>query len=43
MESKDVEKYRDNINKVTIDEVINLNDKINLSVIYLMKGDINND
>ncbi|MGM9877526.1 MAG: M16 family metallopeptidase [Bacilli bacterium] len=43
MESEDVETYRDNINKVTIDEVINLNDKINLSTIYLMKGDMNND
>ncbi len=39
---EDVETQRENINKVTIDEVIKLNDKIKLSTIYLMRGD-NND
>ena len=38
---EDVETLRDNINKVTIDEVINLNKKIKLSTIYLLKGDNN--
>ncbi len=41
MESEDIETYRENINKVTIDEIIKLNDKISLSTIYLLKGDIN--
>ena len=36
---EDVETIRENINKVTIDEVIKLNDKISLSTIYLLKGD----
>lgn len=38
-EIEDVETARENINKVTIDEVIKLNDKISLSTIYMMKGD----
>lgn len=37
----DIETYRENINKVTIDEIIKLNDKINLSTIYLLEGDNN--
>lgn len=36
---EDIETLRENIEKVTIDEVINLNDKISLSTIYLLKGD----
>ena len=36
---EDIETLRENINKVTIDEVIKLNDKISLSTIYLLKGD----
>lgn len=42
IENEDIETYRDNINNVTIDEVIALNDKVNLSTIYLMKGDTTN-
>ncbi len=38
---EDIETLRDNINKVTIDEVIKLNEKIKLSTIYLLKGDNN--
>ena len=38
---EDVETLRENINKVTIDEVIKINDKIHLSTIYMMKGDNN--
>ena len=38
---EDIEKTREYINNVTIDEVIALNDKIKLSTIYMMKGDIN--
>ena len=30
---------KENINKVTIDEVINLNKKISLSTIYLLRGE----
>ncbi len=41
-ETEDIETYRENINKVTIDEVIDLNDKISLSVIYLLQGDEKN-
>lgn len=40
-ESEDIETYRENLNNVTIDEVIALNDKISLSVIYLLEGDNN--
>ena len=36
---EDIETLRENIEKVTIDEVIKLNDKISLSTIYLLKGD----
>ena len=36
---EDIETLRENINKVTIDEVIKLNDKIKLSIVYLLKGD----
>lgn len=38
-EDEDVETLRENINNVTIDEVCELNKKISLSVIYLLKGD----
>jgi predicted Zn-dependent peptidase len=38
-EVEDIETLRENINKVTIEEVINLNNKISLAVIYLLKGD----
>ena len=38
-EVEDVETLRENINKVTIDEVVELNKKIKLSTIYLLKGD----
>lgn len=34
-----VEEMKENINKVTIDEVINLNKKISLSTIYLLRGE----
>lgn len=40
-ESEDIESFRENLNNVTIDEVIALNDKISLSVIYLLEGDNN--
>ena len=36
---EDIETLRENINKVTIEEVILLNKKIKLSTIYLLKGD----
>ena len=36
---EDIETLRENVNNVTIDEVINLNNKISLSTIYLLKGD----
>lgn len=36
---EDIETLRENVNNVTIDEVIKLNDKIKLSTIYLLKGD----
>ena len=36
---EDIETLRENINAVTIDEVIKLNEKISLSTIYLLKGD----
>ena len=36
---EDIEDYRDKINEVTIDEVIELNKKIKLSTIYMLKGD----
>ena len=36
---EDIETLKENINKVTIDEVIKLNDKIKLSIVYLLKGD----
>lgn len=39
MQSEDIETYRNNINEVTIDEVLKLNEKISLSTIYLLKGD----
>ena len=40
--SEDIETIREKINNVTVEEVIDLNDKISLSTIYLLKGD-NND
>lgn len=40
--SEDIEVYREKINDVTIDEVIELNEKISLSTIYLLQGDENN-
>lgn len=36
---EDIELQREEINKVTIDEVIELNNKISLSTIYLLKGE----
>ena len=36
---EDVETLRESINKVTIDEVIEINNKISLSTIYMLKGD----
>ena len=36
---EDIETLRDNINKVTIEEVLELNKKISLSTIYMLKGD----
>ena len=36
---EDVEELRKNINNVTLDEIIALNNKIHLSVIFYMKGD----
>ena len=40
---ENIEELRENINKVTIDEVIKLNEKIKLSTIYMLKGDLSND
>ena len=40
-ESEDIETFREKVNEVTIDEVIALNDKISLNVIYLLEGDNN--
>lgn len=37
--TEDIETLRNEINKVTIDEIIKLNDKIKLSTIYLLKGE----
>jgi predicted Zn-dependent peptidase len=37
----DIETYRENINKVTIEEIIELNKKISLSTIYFLEGDNN--
>ena len=42
-ETENVEELRENINKVTVDEVIKLNEKIKLSTIYMLKGDASND
>lgn len=39
--TEDVETIREKIKSVTVDEIISLNDKISLSVIYLLKGDNN--
>ena len=39
---EDIETIREEVNKVTIEEVLELNKKIKLSTIYLLKGD-NND
>lgn len=39
IKTEDIETYRKNINEVTIDEVIKLNEKISLSTIYLLEGD----
>lgn len=38
-DAEEVEELRNNINQVSIDEIINLNDKLYLSVIFFMKGD----
>lgn len=38
---EDIETQRDNINKVTVDDVVKLNEKIKLSTIYMLKGDNN--
>ena len=38
--TESVEELKENINKVTIDEVINLNKKITLSTIYLLRGEL---
>ncbi|NLC48432.1 MAG: insulinase family protein, partial [Tenericutes bacterium] len=38
-DAEDIETLRKNINKVTIEEVCDLNKKISLSTIYLLKGD----
>ena len=35
----DIEKLRENLSKVTIDEVIALNNKLELSTIFFMEGD----
>lgn len=40
-EVEDIEVARENINKVTIDEVIEINKKIHLNTIYMLKGDNN--
>ena len=34
-----IETIREKINKVTIEDVIKLNEKLSLSTIYLLKGD----
>ena len=41
-ETEDIESLRENINKVTIEEVVSLNKKIRLACIYLLKGDASN-
>lgn len=38
---EDIETLREKVNSVTIDEVIELNNKIKLSTIYMLKGDNN--
>ena len=38
--TESVEELKENIDKVTIDEVINLNKKITLSTIYLLRGEL---
>lgn len=38
---EDIEEHRENINKVTIDEIIKINNKIHLNTIYLLEGDNN--
>ena len=38
---EDIETQRDNINKVTVDDVVKLKEKIKLSTIYMLKGDNN--
>lgn len=40
---EDIETIRENINKVTIEEVAAINKKIKLSTIYMLKGDNEND
>ena len=37
----DIETLRENINNVTIDEVIEFNKKVKLSCIYMLKGEKN--
>jgi predicted Zn-dependent peptidase len=39
--TEDIETIREKIESVTVDEIIAINDKITLSVIYLLKGDNN--
>ena len=39
--SEDIETIREKINSVSVEEVIELNKKISLSTIYLLKGDNN--
>lgn len=39
-EVESIEELKESINKVTIDEVINLNKKITLSTIYLLRGEL---
>lgn len=38
-ETEDIETLREKLNNVTIDEIVELNKKINIQTIYLLKGD----
>ena len=38
-ETEDIETLREKLNNVTVDEIVELNKKINIQTIYLLKGD----
>ena len=37
--TEDIETLREKLNSVTVDEIVELNKKINIQTIYLLKGD----